>query len=75
VDKHARLASDQFPAVQKALAKEKADELVKPTAPAENNKDSEPKWMQIDKLEAKWVYASYWSNQKWNEQDVIHMEA
>merc|ERR1719331_2744080 len=43
VDKHARLASDQFPAVQKALAKEKADELVKPTAPAENNKDSEPK--------------------------------
>lgn len=58
VDKHARLASDQFPAVQKALAKEKADELVKPTAPAENNKDSEPKWMQIDNLEAKWVYAS-----------------
>jgi len=42
-DKHARLASDQFPAVQKALAKEKADELVRPTAPAENNKDSEPK--------------------------------
>ena len=24
-------------------AKEKADELVKPTAPAENNKDTEPK--------------------------------
>jgi hypothetical protein len=41
-DKHQRLASDQFPAVQKALAKEKADELVKPTAPAENNKDTEP---------------------------------
>jgi hypothetical protein len=31
---------------------------VKPTAPAENNKDSEPKWRQIDNLEAKWVYAS-----------------
>jgi len=37
------MASDQFPAVQKELAKEKADELVKPTAPAENNKDTEPK--------------------------------
>jgi len=75
VDKHARLASDQFPAVQKALAKEKADELVKPTAPAENNKDSEPKWMQIEKSKAKWVYASYRSNHQWNEEDDIHMEA
>ena len=43
VDKKERMASDQFPAVQKELAKEKADELVKPTAPAENNKDTEPK--------------------------------
>merc|ERR1712227_715312 len=42
-DRKQRLASDQFPAVQKELAKEKADELVKPTAPAENAKDSEPK--------------------------------
>jgi len=54
VDKHARLASDQFPQVQKDLAKEKADELVKPTAPAENNKDSEPKWI------VKWI----WSNEE-----------
>lgn len=42
-DRKQRMASDQFPAVQKELAKEKADELVRPTAPAENNKDSEPK--------------------------------
>ena len=41
-DRKARMASDQFPAVQKELAKEKADELVKPTAPAENTKDTEP---------------------------------
>lgn len=41
-DRKARLASDQFPQVQKDLAKEKADELVKPTAPAENKQDAEP---------------------------------
>jgi len=39
-----RLASDQFPAVQKELENEKKQELVKPTAPAENSKDTEPKW-------------------------------
>lgn len=50
VDKHARLASDQFPQVQKDLAKEKADELVKPTAPADNKKDTEPKWT------GKWIW-------------------
>jgi hypothetical protein len=35
---------------------------VKPTAPAENNKDTEPgKWAQMEnELEAKWVYASYY---------------
>ena len=49
IDKKQRLASDQFPEVQKALAKEKADELVKPTAPAENNKDTEPKWNELGK--------------------------
>ena len=59
VDKKDRMASDQFPAVQKELAKEKADELVKPTAPAENNKDSEPKWMQMENKEkANWVNTS-----------------
>ena len=59
VDKKDRMASDQFPAVQKELAKEKADELVKPTAPAENNKDSEPKWMQMEnEVKANWVNRS-----------------
>ena len=43
VERKERMASDQFPAVQKELAKEKADELVKPTAVADNSKDTEPK--------------------------------
>jgi hypothetical protein len=32
---------------------------VKPTAPAENNKDSEPKWMQMEnEVKANWVNRS-----------------
>jgi len=42
-DRKQRMASDQFPAVQKELEKEKHDELVKPTAPADSSKDTEPK--------------------------------
>ena len=42
-DRKQRLASDQYPAIVKEMEKEKKDELVKPTAPAENSKDSEPK--------------------------------
>jgi len=71
-EKHARLVSDQFPAVQKALAKEKSDELVRPTAPAENKADSEPgKWTQMKKWirGRKWVYTSYRviDKSRWNE--------
>jgi len=42
-DKKERIASDQYPAIMKEQEKEKKDELVKPTAPADNNKDAEPK--------------------------------
>lgn len=41
--KHERMASDQYPAIVKEQEKEKKDELVKPTAPAGNAKDEEPK--------------------------------
>lgn len=41
--KHERMASDQYPAIVKEQEKEKKDELVKPTAPAGNANDAEPK--------------------------------
>ena len=53
-DRKAKMVTNSYPQVEKALAAEKAQELITPHQSAENNKDAEPTNVQIKAEIKKW---------------------